>query len=246
LYWEFTGAGGLRQTDNGTAIAQTPGPSYTEAITQRLGRFMLNDDGTVEGTLKVYFAGQEAVAHRQAAFRTDAEGRKKDLEDEIKGWLPAGAEVSMVQEPAWTATTDGFVAAFHVKTVLAANAGKRVLLPLHVFQFNDKPKFPSAERANGVYFYYPSREVDDVTITLPTSLAVESLPQPENVHVDYAIYKSEWAQQQQTITAKRDLAIAQYIFAQPDYKELKSFYDKVKSGDEEQAVLKAGANAAGK
>jgi hypothetical protein len=246
LYWELSATGGLRETDNGTAIAQTPGPEYTQAITQRIGRFVMNDDGTIEGNMKAVFMGQEALTRRQSALLTDAEGRKKELEDEIKSWLPAGAEVKLVQEPAWEATSDQFTATFHVQTTLAASAGKRVLLPLHVFQFNEKPKFPSPERTNGVYLYYPSREVDDVTVTLPAALEVETLPQSENARVDYAMYKSNWTQQQRTISATRDLAMAGFVFAPKEYKDLKGFYDKVKAGDEQQAVLKVSANVAGK
>jgi hypothetical protein len=246
LYWELNASGGLRETDNGTAIAQTPAPTYMEAITQRIGRFVMNDDGTIEGNMKAVFMGQEALTRRQSALRTDAEGRKKDLEDEIKGWLPAGAEVKLVQDPAWDSSSNEFAVTFHVQTTLAASAGKRVLLPLHVFQFNEKPKFPSPERANGVYLYYPSREIDDVTVTLPAALEVETLPQNENARVGYAIYQSDWKQQQRTITATRDLAMAGFVFAPKEYQELKGFYDKVKAGDEQQAILKVSANAVGK
>jgi hypothetical protein len=246
LYWELNATGGLRETDKGTAIAQTPGPTYMEAITQRIGRFVMNDDGTIEGNMKAVFMGQEALTRRQAALKTDAEGRKKELEDEIKGWLPAGAEVKLVSNPAWEATSDEFTATFHVQTTLAASAGKRVLLPLHVFQFNEKPKFPSPERSNGVYLYYPSRELDDVSVTLPAALEIETLPQNESARVDYAVYKSNWQQQQRTVTATRDLAMAGFVFAPNEYKDLKGFYDKVKAGDEQQAILKVSANAAGK
>jgi len=78
---------------------------------------------------------------------------------------------------------------------------------------------------------------------------LENLPQPEQVKLDYAIYKSDWKpdpKQPKTFTVIRDLANANYIFASTDYKVLKDFYDKVKSGDEQQAILKVNANAVGK
>ena len=40
--------------------------------------------------------------------------------------------------------------------------------------------------------------------------------------------------------------MAAFIFPPTDYQELKSFYDKVKAGDEQQAILKVSANVAGK
>ena len=56
------------------------------------------------------------------------------------------------------------------------NAGKRALIPLHPFQFNSGPRFSAAERVNAVYFYYPSREIDEIHMTLPANVQVENLP----------------------------------------------------------------------
>lgn len=249
MHWQYTGTAGIRETDGGSEIAQTPQPKYTEAITQRVGRFIMDDNGTLAGSLKLVYIGQEALLHRESAARTDAEGRKKDLEEEVRTWLPAGAEVKLIEEPDWTATAADFTAVFHVSTAVAANAGKRVLLPAHVFQTNEKPMFPNAQRTHGVYLYYPSREIDQLTITLPADLDVENLPQPEKDKLDYAVYRSEWTpdpKQPKTFTVVRDLANANYIFPPTDYTVLKDFYDKVKSGDEQQAILKVNANVVGK
>ena len=142
------------------------------------------------------------------------------------------------------------MAIFHISTPVAASAGKRVLLPAHVFQTNKKPMFTAATRVNGIYLYYPSREVDQISFTLPADLDVENLPQNETERLErFALYKSEWIQdpkQPKTITVLRDLANADYVFPVTDYPTLKDFYDKVKSGDEQQAILKVNANAAGK
>ena len=246
LYWENTATGGLRETDNGTEIAETPPPSYMDALTKRGARLVMNDDGTVDGIITIVWEGQDAIVHRQAALNKDAEGRKKDLEDEVRGMLPAGADVKLTIPPAWDATARDFSATFHISTAISANAGKHVLLPMHVFEMNERAMFPSAERVNGVYFYFPSREVDQVTLTVPASLEIENLPQNENVQLQYAMYKTQWSQQQRTITARRDLAMAGFIFPRNQFDELKAFYDKVKAGDEQQAVLKVSSNVDGK
>jgi transglutaminase-like putative cysteine protease len=250
LPWQYTATEGIRETDHGTEIAQTPEPDYKNAITERIAKLSLDDNGAISGPLKVEYLGEDAMLHRQNALRTDTEGRKKDLEDEVKAWLPAGGEVKLLQEPDWNATSNEFMAVFHISTPVAASAGKRVLLPAHVFQINEKPMFTAATRVNGIYLYYPSREVDQVSITLPSDLEVETLPQPDTERLQrYALYKSEWIQdlkQPKTITVVRDLANADYAFPVTDYPTLKDFYDKVKSGDEQQAILKVNANAAGK
>lgn len=246
LDWRVNNTKGLRQSDHGVFIGDSPAPTYNDAIVHKIGRFVMNDDGSVEGNMKIVFLGQGAITHRLDALKTDAEGRKKALEDEVKGWLPAGADVKLTSEPAWDTNSKEFVVLFHVQTTLAANAGKRALLPVNIFQVNEKPMFPSATRVNGIYLYYPSREVDEVSITVPASMDVENLPQNENVRLDYALYKTEWSHQGKTITCKRDIAMADFIFPPNEYKDVKGFYDKVKAGDDQQAVLKVDANAVGK
>lgn len=162
--------------------------------------------------------------------------------------MPAGAEVKLTQEPDWNATANEFVAMFRISTTAAANAGKRVLLPALVFQLNEKPMFPNAQRTNGVYLYYPSREIDQVTIVLPANLDIENVPQNEHFKLTYAVYTSEWTPnpKDKTVTVVRDLANADYIFPLTEYTALKDFYDKVKSSDEQQAILRMSANAVGK
>jgi len=246
LDWRLTATKGLEETDHGTAIADTPSPAYNDAVVERIGRFVMNDDGSVEGNIRVVYIGQGAITHRQTAMKTDDAGRKKDLEDEVRAWLPSGADVKLTVEPVWDGYTKDFSAQFHVQTSMAANAGKRVLLPGLVFQVNDKPRFPSNERVNGVYLYYPSREIDEVSITIPQSMDIENLPQNENVRRDYALYITEWSRQARTVTVKRDVAMGGFVFPVTEYKELKGFYDKVKAGDDQQAVLKVSSNVVGK
>ena len=245
LDWRHTATKGIRQTASGTELADVPPPQYMESIIERLGKFEMKDNGMLEGTLKMSFVGQQAMSHRQSAIRTDAEGRKKDLEDEVRSWLPAEADVKLISQPNWDTVEGPLNAAFQISTPAASNAGHHVLLPVLLFQMNEKPKFPASQRVNGVYLYFPWLDVDLISVTLPANLSVENLPQNENVKLDWALYKTKWTQDKQTITVRRDLAVGGFAFPQKEYPEIKAFFDKSKTGDEQQAVLKVGANAAG-
>jgi len=63
-------------------------PDYNHGMIQRLARLQLTSEGRAEGTIKVGFYGLEAMERRKEGGKTDAEGRKKLLEDEVKNWLP--------------------------------------------------------------------------------------------------------------------------------------------------------------
>jgi hypothetical protein len=243
--WRYSNDRGLRQRADGkTEISESPLPDYTQAMMQRLARLQLTDEGKVEGTIKAGFYGIEAMERRQQGGKTDAEGRKKLLEDEVKGWLPADSEVHLVGMPNWEATEQNLVAEFKIVSPLATGSGKRWIVPVHIFQINDKARFPESARINSVYFDYPWRQLDDVHITLPASMTMESLPPSESVRQDYAIYKVDQKQEgEHGIAARRDLTVAGIAFPVTMYQDVKGFFDKVRAGDDQQAILKAGAHA---
>ena len=101
------------------------------------------------------------MERRQRGGKTDDEGRKKLLEDEVKRWLPADSEVTLTNTPTWDATEGHLATEFKVSCPLSVGAGKRWIVPVHLFQVNEKPRFSASERANSIYFDYLTREVDE-------------------------------------------------------------------------------------
>jgi hypothetical protein len=243
LDWRNTMTAGYKQSSDKPVFVETPIPTYKEATVHRLANFAITPDFTVQGPIRVVYSGFYATMRRQNAAKTDAEGRKKLLEDEVKMWLPADSEVKLTNTPNWNDVEAALTAEFQVSASIASNAGKRVLLPSHAFHFMQKPMFPHADRVNGVYLYYPSRETDEITLRVPQTLMVESLPKPETVQLQYAIYTTQYNGSGNSISIVRDVAINQYIFSKDEYPALKGFYDKVKAADEQQIIFRSSANA---
>lgn len=245
LNWKYSATKGIRQTPSGgTELAPTPLPDYMTALTKRVARFRLNDQGQVEGSMAVGFFGQEALQRRLQGLHTDDVGRTKILEDEAKSWLPAEAQISMTKPPDWNAQDAPLVVEYKVSSPMLISAGKRVLLPADIFVYERPPMFPHNERVHPVYFEYPSATADDVKITLPAGLEVENLPASVSTKLDYALYKADRTQDKNVITSTRNLAIANFVIGPADYKTIKGFYDKVKEYDDQQVLLKRAANAA--
>ena len=245
LNWRYSGSKGVRESPSkGTEIAESPLSEYTQALILRGAKVQLAEDGKIEGTVKVGFYGLEAMDRRQKANATDAEGRKKMLEDEMRSWLPGNSDVELVGTPNWDDTEPHLATEFKISSPLAVGAGKRMLVPVHVFQVNDKPVFSASNRVNPIYFWYLTRQVDEVHIALPASLQVESLPANDEVKLGYAVYSTVQKQESPTgIMARRDLVMGGMAFPTTQYKELKDFYDKVKTGDDQQMILKGAAHA---
>jgi hypothetical protein len=244
LYWPHSDTAGIRESAGGISLGQTPPPAYTGAITKRVGRFTLTDDGKLEGIVAVAYMGQEALLRRIEGSRTDDVGRTKMLEDEIKGWLPSNAEISVTKQPDWSALGTPLVVDYKVSTPTLISGGKRVLLPTDIFQFDRPAMFTLAERQYPVYLDYPSREIDDIHIKLPDNLQVESLPESESDRTEYALYKMERKQDKNELIIVRDFAINSFVFQPAEYKSLKAFYEKIKESDQQQALLKPIAHVA--
>jgi hypothetical protein len=244
LDWRYSGSRGLRQmSGKEPEFAESPFTDYNQAQIQRLARLQLGDDGKAEGIIKIGFFGLEAMDRRQKANSTDDEGRKKLLEDEVKSWFPAGSDVTLTGTPNWNDTEPHLATEFKVSIPLGAGTGKRLLVPVHVFQVNEKPVFPASERVNPIYLWYQTRQIDEVHITLPPGLEVENLPANDSVKLDYAVYSTIQKQESPgSIMSHRDFAMAGVAFPATAYKELKSFYEKAGSGDEQQMILKTGAH----
>lgn len=243
LNWKFSATRGIRQNANGgTEIAQTPEPDYTKAVTKRVARFKMNDTGEVEGNIAAAFFGQEALIRRLEGLQTDDVGRKKIIEDEVKTWLPGNAEITMTKMPDWNAVESPLVAEFKVTSPMLNSAGKRVLLPSNPFAYDRPALFSHTERRNAVYFEYPNAVMDDVKITLPDGIQVESLPANESAKLNYALYRANRKQENNVLSLNRDLAMGSFVMAASEYKSIKDFYDKVKEYDDQQILLKRAPN----
>lgn len=182
---------------------------------------------------------------RQEGDKTDAEGRKKLLEDEARSILPGNAEISLINSPVWTDAETPLIAQFHVSFPFAVAAGKRLMVPQHLFQVNEKARFSSSQRAYGIYFHVPWEEADEVHIEIPPGMEVETLAPDDTVKLKYAVYQVRHKQESPNqIFSRRDFIMAQGVFTSDQYKELKDFFDKVKADDDQPALVRLSQSVA--
>jgi hypothetical protein len=201
--------------------------------------------GAAQGKIVLLRRGISAMVRRQEAGKTDSDGRKKMLEDELRSILPGNSEVTLTNAPDWDNAEAPLVAEFKVSFPFAVVSGKRLLLQQHLFQIDSRNLFPSTKRVNAVYFRYPWQEADEVHITVPSGMEVESLAPDEVVKLPYALYQTRQKQESPgRLFSRRDLIVSQPVVLPAQYGEVKDFFDKVKAGDDQPALLKAGANVA--
>src|SRR5580765_7612410 len=241
LAWQHTSSQGMRQTsDGGTALAPTPSANYKDAISKRVGRLVLSEDGSAKGKIAIAWAGEEALVRRLSGLKTDAAGRKKELEDELKAVLPAGALVQLDATSGWENADVQLTANFSVEIPsYASGAGKRMLVPTNLFQSRSRQPFAHGERKQPVYFNFPYYSMDETQITFPATLQMETLPEAQPIRTDYSICKVQYSANGNTITISRDFGMGGIAFKQEDYAELRKFFAGVSTVDSQSLVLTA-------
>ena len=238
LHWEATGVPGLRLDKDGGSWVQTSLPDSSASQIQRKGVLKLSPTGDLEGTLMITFTGLEGQRWRVDERNEDDTARKKALEDEVKGYIPVGSEVGLTKQPDWTSSDVPLAAEFSLKVPgWAALAGRRAVFPVGLFSGTEKHVFEFSQRVHPIYFEFLSRKVDDITVELPGGWQVAAVPKPQNqdLHVVGYAVSAENNQGALHLTRKVDISI---VSLDPKYYgPLRSFYQIVKAGDEQQIVL---------
>lgn len=246
LPWMETGVAGLKLDREGGSWIQTTMPMSEDTRLERVAQLKLTGDGDISGKLRITYVGLEAVARRIEGRNEDEAARKKILEEEVKGTIPAGSEVELTNTPDWQNGNNPFVAEFDLKVPgWVSSAGRRAMLPTGLFSASEKHLFEHANRVWPVYFRYPYRKVDNLTFELPQGWKVESLPKGVDQDSKAVQYTLKVEDTSGTLRIHRVLRSDLVMVDKDHYPVLRNFYQLVKSEDEQQVILQpSGISAA--
>ena len=238
LPWRETAVQGLRLDKDGGSWVQTPLPDSSQSGVERKAVLKLTDDGNLEGKLTVTFTGLDALAWRMDERNQDDASRQKSLEDEVKNSIPESAEVKLNNQPDWKSSSPTLVAEYDLKvTGWASAAGRRQLLAVGLFSASEKHMFEHANRVFPVYFRFPFHIHDDVTIDLPPGFQVSDLPPAQDIGGKVVHYALAADAKPGTLHWDRRLSVDILLMQPKYYSGLQSFYQQVRSADEQQIVL---------
>jgi hypothetical protein len=247
LPWMETGVTGLRLDREGGTWIQTPLPGSEQTQMERAAELKLTSEGDLSGKLTVTFTGLTALAWRIEERNEDDASRKKALENEIKTFIPSASEVELANSPDWLNGNSPLVAEFDLKIAgWGSSAGRRALFPAGLFSASEKHLFEHADRVWPVYFRYPFRNVDDFTVELPQGWRVESVPKVVDQDAKAIQYSLKVEDNSSVLHIRRVLRSDLLLVDKDHYPVLRSFYQLVKTEDEQQAVLQPAGVAAAK
>jgi hypothetical protein len=238
LPWPETGVPGLRLDKDGGSWVQTPVPESSASKIERSANLAITEDGTLEGEVTVTYTGLEALWMRINQRNEDETSRKKLLEDQLTEAAPSGSQVELTNKPDWSGSTPSLVAKYSLKAPgWVTSAGRRSFLALGLFGSNERHLFEHANRVHPISFHYPYIEVDDITITCSAGSKVGSVPPPVNKDGGALGYSIKAENKNGALHISRELRSDLQNIDKSQYETLRSLFQMVRSGDEQQAEL---------
>jgi hypothetical protein len=164
---------------------------------------------------------------------------KKQFDRWLQTMAPQGVEAHVDHFLALDDPDANLIAVIKASGTLGSATSKRLLLPGYFFETGGHHPFvDAAQRLEPVDMRYGEEITDEVTYHLPAGLSIEGAPQNAKIPWEghaVAVFKTESGNGSVTMT--RQFARA-FTMAKPEeYQNLRDFYQKVASADQQQLVL---------
>ena len=240
LHWSHAMVGGVALGGDGKIEIVNIPPHDNQANTVlRVGSLAIGPEGSVSGVLRVGFVGQEALEWRQRALRATPDAVKVEMEGELQRRVPDGVQVHIGRISGLDDPNGQLVAVLQVTGVLGSRAGKHLLLPRLFFDSNATDPFPAENsRTLPIDVRYAAQEQEQITYVMPAGFAVEGTPEDAKLTFqNNAAYQLKTKIDGASITNSRILARGFTLLEAKDYGQLRDFYQKVVSADQQQLVL---------
>lgn len=239
VYWPKAGTAGVTFEDEQLKFFTTPSLSADDSTCRRLAQLRLDGRGNLTGTIRVEYAGQEALSRKFDNREKDEIKIKEILEEELLKKLPEGSQVNLKNLQGLKERSAALTAEFEATVAgVVHQSGGQLLLPVYALTNSRQYPFRSAFRKYPIYFNYPSTEIDEIKIELPEGYEVEALPEARSRDSERAGFslKAQLSESGQLLI-ERKVVIKKNLFPVSDYIHLKEFFDFVQTRDEQQIIL---------
>jgi hypothetical protein len=152
--------------------------------------------------------------------------------------VPPGIEVKVQHFLALTEWDKTFMCVLNVTGSMGTSTAKRVFLPATFFEATSHPLFALDKRTMPIDLDYPLAAQDTLSIKLPATFDIESLPKDAEVTFPQnAFYRAKYTRDPGQVKSLRLFVLGNSIYRAEEYPQLKDFYEKINAKDKEPAVL---------
>jgi hypothetical protein len=178
LLWQEQGVSAMLIGPGSYSWRATPVPGPESSPARRIAIASISEDGTLEGTIKLEYSGQQAIWRRSELFSLSDQQRKERVEQELKERVST-AELSEIVIENLGDASKPLTFGYKLKIPnYAQRTGQRLILQPGIFEYGAKPFFATATRTHGIHFSYPWSENDEIELKLPDGFTPENVIQP--------------------------------------------------------------------
>ena len=250
LRWQEEGVQALLADPKEPVWVETPLSDPQKSIEKRTAKFVLSEDGTLEGDVRIEYHGHLGADKKEYNDDDSPAQREETLRNLVKSRMDT-AEITDVKIENVTDPIKPFTYQYHVRIAgYAQRTGKRLFLQPAYFQHGVAALFTTNTRQNSIYFHYPWTEEDEVTISLPVGFVLDSADAPAPFRAQNI------SQYKVTIGVSVDLRTLVYkrtfyfgansgiLFPAGNYSIIKDYFDSVYQADTHTITLKQGGATA--
>ena len=250
LIWPAEGQDALIADPKQPFWVKTPTAAPEKSVEKSTAKLKLLEDGTLEGDARVEYSGHLGFDRKEYDDDDSPAQREETLRASIKQRMST-AEISNIQIENVTDPVKPFVYSYHIRIPgYAQRTGKRIFLQPAFFEHGASPIFPASERRHPVYFHYPWREQEEVTIELPAGYSLDSPDAPAPIRsLPVTEYTPTIAvtSDGKTLVYKRQFFFGgggNIFFPTSSYRDLKTIFDTIHAADNHTITLKQSAASA--
>ena len=239
LHWRHLSTVGITQDAKQNDLVVMPHEGYNDNRITRMGSVTLAADGHITGSYQAVYTGQAALEWRQKSLLNDAEELKKLYDKELERITPDGVEAHIDHFIGLDTPETNLIALVKLTGNLGVQTGHRVMLPGFFFESRGLTPFVKLDkRQTAVDMEYPSQVVEQMSYILPEGFSAQGVPADrKEVWDKHSVFGSKTVSAPGKIIVGRSLSTA-FTKAEPEeYGDLRSFYQKIASDDEQQIVL---------
>jgi Domain of Unknown Function with PDB structure (DUF3857)/Transglutaminase-like superfamily len=249
LGWQEEGSEALIADAKEPLFVPVPFSDPEKSLSSRTGVFELDEEGTLEGEVRMTYTGHAAAERREDRTAESAAQREDGVRDMVRRRF-GSADVSAVKVENVEDSEKPLLYSYRVKVPgYAQRTGKRMFVPLAYFQTGLVAKFPASDRKYDVWFPYPWAEEDHVTIKTPPGFALENAESPTSFPFGaLGGYEVSAKAGNRQLVYQRKLVFGRggrLVFPVDAYPKLKHAFDAIQEQDQHTITLRQQAAGTG-
>ncbi len=235
----YQGVDGLLIQESGGKLIKTPSLDYSENSRVRMVNVELSPGGLIECEAREIYSTSRSGRIKNLLRNLTILERKDELAKRICQFCP-GAILDTCQFGNLYNYEDDFQIyyRFHSFHYVQKTDSALYLNPNILNQDETAKDFSEPTRIFPIMFDQVKTDLDSVTINIPASYKVASVPDPIYLENDFGEFRSEYRIQDNLILYKRTFIIKELIVPAGSYKNVKSFFNQIFEEDQKFIIIK--------